>query len=324
MTREQEDKLRGIVSGGQWSVSWAIVAALLVIVARVPTWEPLGWVVGWYIAGVGPVWLIAGMYLCWRLPDNRKWLVVLLEVIILLCGVAMIEWQLERGKDDQANTAHQAFLASPRYQTALDSYNLAKRKLEANAERLDKIPGDFTTGARENTASAKELQANFEKAKADLLALEPQIPKAPENRSVDSLFGFAGPGWEPWIKGVVLLLLALGDQAVAMANTWRRSEPTVPEPKRRSKAVPTESPTEKHVDLPEPTPEPEMTVKDYLRAATEGRTDGKLWGREVVAKKLGISERQVRKLRDELVQMREIIGGTSPKLAQMSGHRAEA
>lgn len=312
MTREQEDKLRGIVSGGQWSVSWAIVAALLVIVARVPTPEWMSWAVGLYIAGAGPVWLIAGMVLCWRLPDGRRWLVVPIEIIILLCGVAMIEWQLERGKDETTNASRQAFLASPSYQTALDAYNIAKVDWQGTAARVSTIPGDFTTGARENKASGDEKKAAFEKARDALLALEPQIPKAAEARAVDSLFGFAGPEWEPWIKGIVLLLLALGDQAVAMANTWRRSEIPVPVPRRRAPSVPAPNTVE-----PEPPKVQErvLTYKDYYRAATEGRTDGKALGRELVAKKLKISERQVRKLYDECVAYGLILPGKAPKVA---------
>lgn len=322
MTIEQENKLRGIVSAGQWSVSWAIVAALLVIVARVPTWEPLGWVIGWYIAGAGPIWLIAGMYLCWKLPDARRWLVVPIEVIILLCGVAMIEWQLERGKDESENTTRQAFLDSPSYKTALDEYNIAKADWEGTATRTATIPGDFTTGARENKTSGDEKKAAFEKAKAALLALEPQIPKGAENKSVDDIFSFAGPGWSPWIKGIVLLLLALGDQATAMANTWHRSETRGPVRTRTVPSDPTRKAPEKPI-APRPvlTPlpfEPIKTARDYYAAATEGRSDGKAWGREVVAKKLGISERQVRKLYDECVAQGLIRPGTAPKLAQMS------
>lgn len=322
MTQEQEDKLRGIVSAGQWSVSWAIVAALLVTVARVPTFEWMGWVIGWYIAGAGPVWLIAGMYLCWRLPGNRRFLVIPLEIIILLCGVAMIEWQLERGKDVEASGTRQAFLDSPSYKTALDAYNIAKADWEGTATRTGAIPGDFTTGARENKAAGDEKKAAFEKAKRDLLALEPQMPKGAENKSVDDLFSFAGPDWAPWIKGIVLLLLAAGDQAVAMANTWRRSEKTVPVQRRSVPSVPASKPVEKpetprHELKPLPF-EPIKTVHDYLAAARDGRDDGKAWGREVVAKKLGISERQVRKLYDECVALGMIRPGTAPKLARMS------
>jgi len=312
MTREQEDKLRSIVSAGQWSVSWAIVAALLVSIARVPTAEWMGWILGWYIAGAGPVWLIAGMILCWRLPDGRRWLVVPLEVIILLCGVAMIEWQLERGKDDTTNAARQAFLASPSYQTTLDAYNIAKADWEGTAARVSTIPGDFTTGARENKAAGDEKKAVFEKAKADLLALEPQIPKAAEVRAVDSLFGFAGSDAEPWIKGIVFLLLALGDQAVAMANTWRRSEKPVPAQRTRVPSVP--SPNGVESEIPK-VQERMLTYKDYYRAATEGRTDGKVLGREGVSKKLGISERQARKLRQECIDYQLFTEGKSPRAA---------
>jgi hypothetical protein len=322
MTKEQEEKARSIVSAGQWSVSWAIVAALLVTVARVPTWDWMGWVIGWYIAGAGPIWLIAGMYLCWRLPDARRFLVIPLEIIILLCGVAMIEWQLERGKDVEANGARQAFLDSPSYKTALDAYNIAKADWEGTATRTGAIPGDFTTGARENKAAGDEKKAAFEKAKRDLLALEPQIPKGAENKSVDNLFSFAGPDWAPWIKGIVLLLLAAGDQAVAMANTWRRSEKPGPVQRRAVPSVPAPKPVERpQAPRPALAPirfEPIKTARDYMAAATEGRNDGKAWGRETVAKKLGISERQVRKLYDECVAQGLIRPGTAPKLAAMS------
>jgi len=87
-----------------------VVIALMTLLTGVPVPEVVAWIGGGYVAVVGPVAMIVGMVMVWRLPDWRKWIVVPIEVFILFAGVGLVHVQIDRSKQTEAMSKRQAFL----------------------------------------------------------------------------------------------------------------------------------------------------------------------------------------------------------------------
>lgn len=221
MTTDGRIELRNIVSGLQWSVSGVIVIAVMVLLTGIPVPDWLGWMAGWYCSTVGPIALITGMVLCWKLPDWRKWIVIPVEVFVLFCGVGLIHVQVDKSKSTEAISRRQAFLSSAEYTTALDAYNQAKAKMDALTERLKTIPGDYTTGARENDAASVKTKADFEAAKAEWLKVDAKAPPAPEAVTAAGSFRIFGDNNADWLEALILFILAAGNECVALALSWK-------------------------------------------------------------------------------------------------------
>lgn len=303
MTTDQNEKLRQAVAMGQWSVSGVVVIAVMVLITGVPVPDWLAAAGTWYAVTVGPVALIMGMYLVWAIPgwDVRKWIVVAVEVYVLFCGVGLFHYQVDRAKADEGNATREAFLAGAEYRTALDAYEGAKKEWEAQAARIQLIPGDFTTGARQTTEASQKAKADFDKASADFIAVDAKAPKLADPVSSAGVFRIFGKENEGWVLALVLFLLGLSYEAVALALSWRPEEN--PKPSRVKKEEPSQPvPASQPVKIPN-----QKTAEDYIRAAKQGRTDGRVSGRETVMQILNIPEREARRLYAECIEKGYII-----------------
>lgn len=304
--------LRQIVSSLQWSVSGVVVIAVMLLLTGIEVWDWLAWLGGLYVAFVGPASMIVGMVMVWNLPDWRKWMVVPIEVFILFTGMGLIHIQVEKSKSVEAISRREAFLNGAEYKTALDTYNQAKAKMDALTARLKSIPGDFTTGARENDAASTKNKADFETAKAAWIAIDAKAPKQPDMVTAAGSFRIFGANNSDWLEALILFILAAGNECIALALSWKPNAIPVPvqESKKRTEDEPKEAPHE-----PETKPrlifgeqqEAQRTWEEYYAAAIHGRTDGRVWGREKVCEALGISERQGRKLYAECIEKGKII-----------------
>lgn len=307
-----------VVSLAMWSVSGVIVMAVMVIVTGVPVWEPLAWVATWYVVTVGPVAMIAGLYIIWQFPgrDPRKLIVVGVEVFVIFCGVALFASQVDRSKADEQESQREAFLAGAEYRSANDAYELAKREWEAQVDRISKIPGDFTTGAKFTDKASEEAKANFETARDELKAVDAKAPKPGEKVGAAGLFRIFGKENADWFMAIMLLILGISHEAVALAMSWK-SGTVLGQGVDTSQSAPQIEPKEEPAKV--------FTAEDYFKAATEGRTDGRLFGRAVVQERLGIPERLARHLRQECVKLGYIKDETptAPKSAQLHGVRNE-
>jgi hypothetical protein len=303
MTTEKQDELKRWVSGAQWSVSGIVVCAIMLLITGtdVPDWlSTLG---TGYVVTVGPAAMIVGMYLIWIEPgwNWRKLIVVGVEVYIIFAGIGLFHFTVDRAKADEGNALRGSFLAGAEYKTAKDSYEGAKAEWEAQAARIRSIPGDFTTGARQTTAASEKARADFDKASATLIAIEAKAPKAPEPVSAAGVFRIFGKENEGWVLAVILGILGISYEAVALAMSWRPG--SVPKPVRDK---PTEAPRSVPVVPPVKLPK-QFTPEEYYKAARQGRTDGKVSGRETVMNILGIPEREARRLYGECVKLGYII-----------------
>lgn len=305
-----------VVSLAMWSVSGVIVMAVMVIVTGVPVLENFAWVATWYVVIVGPVAMVAGMYIVWQLPgwDLRKLIVLGVEMFIVFSGVALFASQVDRSKADEQESLRQAFFAGAEYRSANDAYELAKREWEAQVERISKIPGDFTTGAKFTDKASEEAKANFEQARLELQAVDAKAPKPGEKVGAAGLFRIFGKENADWFMAIMLLIIGISYEAVALAMSWKPGTVS-------GQGVDTSKSTSQDHGQAQTKEEPAkvFTAEDYIKAASEGRIDGKLFGRVVVQERLGIPERLARKLRQECVRLGYIKDETptAPKSAHL-------
>jgi len=141
--------------------------------------------------------------------------------------------------------------------------------------------------------------------------VDAKAPKESGDVGAAGVFRIFGKENEGWVLALVMALLGVSYEAVALAMSWRpKDAPGTP-------LEVTQDTTQ--VDEPEKTEEPKriFTAEEYIQAATQGRADRRVSGRDKVMEILGISEREARRLYAECVAKGFIIPNpsTSPRAA---------
>jgi len=223
-------------------------------------------------AGVWAAGLEAGKALSWR--RGRWWRLL----SILLSGVTMLSVLLttiDSIQDTRARAGESARLAvqsSVTYIHAVDDLRISKKLVENWSSRIERVPGEYTTGARELSQNLIQATARVEALEAKIENLEGKALSEGSRSPFDSL----GSGW--WIEVVIALGAFLLTEVTAL-GLMGRSKVAVEGTK-------------------------EVSAETYLRVATKGMPEGKLRGRKEVAHVLQVSERQVRKARREALEKR--------------------
>jgi hypothetical protein len=285
-----EIRIRSIIAIGNWAISGFILAVtFLTIIGGDPVTNTLA--IAW------AVFFLGGLIAVLRLPDGRRYLSLVLESVVLFCGFGMVFAKVQDARSDDLLARLTALHSTPAYQTTLSLYEAARTKQKALAERTGVIPGDFTTGARQNDQAETRASADVARLGKDLADQDATVTGGrPVVRGQKaSMFDLFGKENADLVSRIIIGILIGGTDLIAIFLWWRprKSRPTqVTQGTRvRESTVPTGSQAD-----PEPFRRPDPTPVDYYHAATEGMPEGRARGREAVMKILGISEPHARAL----------------------------
>lgn len=308
-----EAKLRQAVAFGQWGVSFLVVLALLAVLLGLPVDETVSKVGGWIVATAGAFFLVLGMALCFRLPDGRKWIALVVEVFVLACGTLYLHHQVELSRASTADARKAAVAQGAEYLALKAQMDSAVSSLAVNSART--FPADYLTAFRENEAAKASDTAKIQTLAQQMKALEDRAPAG--EVSAASAFDVFGPSSAWWVEAVVLLVLAIGNEAVALALMYK-PKTTAPQTDYRTASMVRTAPQEDHRTAPQ-SAEPHRTAEapqsaehrtaltredaeEYLAALRSLRAEGKATGYRTIQDRLaqmgypGWSEAKVREM----------------------------
>ena len=274
-----EDRFNAIVAACQWSSSWFVAAAFLVVLlgAKPPEVVKDGFI--WAIAAGAPLFLTVGMYQTWRLPDKRKLLAIPASLFLILSAVLIFGAIVQQNRVDEYHKAVDEARASVAWQTAKSSYDAVLADYQTLAART--FPADFPLRFAQNEAAKAEKWKQVEAKAAAVVSLEPKPVQG--SGSVFDIFG-ADKAWI--VFSVFLALYSVVNEIIAMALSYRRKKPA-------------EKAREEKQGSPAPS---QFGVEEYLTVAKKIGRNGKLAGALAVSMETGQTEWTCKLILQELLK----------------------
>jgi multisubunit Na+/H+ antiporter MnhF subunit len=203
-----EANLRVAVGIGLWCVSGSILVAFFQVIAGPDLWARLTGVV-WAIV------LMVGMILVWRLPDWRRYLAVILEVVVLTAGVGMVKLKVDEAQSASSQSILAGVKASADYLETSAQLQHEQALQSALITRLAQLPADYTTAAREATGAIRESQARAGLLSKKLVDME-NIQGSSNGPTIFELFGEPNA---PIVESLALSFLAIATELLALVLT---------------------------------------------------------------------------------------------------------
>ena len=303
MRKPTEAQLRSFVATGQWFTSWMIVVALLVVLLHIPVPAWAYGAAGWTFGLSAPTFLVSGMILCWRLPDRRRYWALIVNLFLIASGVGLMHYAVESEKAGTQEAMLATVRASAEYRQAETNLADDRRLQQSLLDRLEATPADYVTVAKQLTAQIQETGKKIAGESAQLAKLEQFAPQVQTSGAV--AFDALGKQWSSWLQAAVLIILAAGNEVIALALMGQSK--SVPAVERPLPPRPTHfAPAQRAVDIPAPEAQSgsalgrEVTAADYVRVAREYAKDGRPAGYRTVKDVLGISDRKAKQLLKEV------------------------
>ena len=206
-----EAKVRTAASFALWGVSGGILLALFVTIAG-PDFLPRLLAVVWALA------LMTGLVLTWRLPDARRFLALGLEIVVLASGYAMARNRIDLTAANSTEATLGRVRSSVEYQAALGELTRAQGLETILQNRLASLPADWTTAASKLSAEIQATAGQAQALTAKLTAMERTSGTTEGTGSMFDLFGHQNAGL---VETIVLVILAVGTEALALALSGR-------------------------------------------------------------------------------------------------------
>lgn len=265
------------IAAGQWSSSWFIAAAFLLVLlgVKVPDWLSNAFL---FVVGISaPLFLVVGMFQCWKLQDGRKWLAIPASLFLIFSGVLLFTSVVERDHQEKVVATLEIVHQSAAWKVAQAEFDSAMAAYTVLASRT--FPANYPTWFSDNEEKKAVQWGKVEEKAKSLKALEPAVSN--ETKTAFDLFGTEAS----WIvQSVFLALYAVVNEAIALALSYRRKD-TAP----------------KLVETAQTRARP-FTVDDYIREALRLGKDGALAGYRQVAEETGQSTYRCRELFGEALQ----------------------
>jgi len=280
-----EQGFNKFIAGGQWSSSFFIAAAFLLVLlgVKVPEWLSNGFL--FTVCLTAPLFLTVGMFQVWRLPGKRRWLAVPASLFLILSGVMMFATVVERDREKSAKAMMEAVHSSAAWMVATGEYTVALDAYKVLAART--FPADFPKRFQENE-DAKTAQWATVQAKAKALKeLEPAV--SIEARTPFDIFG---KDWAWVVASVFLALYALVNEATALTLAARVKDTAPKAAQKAGQSTQTSAPV--------------FGVDEYLEAALRLGKNGVLAGYRQVAEDTGQTAYRCRELFGEAIQSGKI------------------
>jgi len=221
------------------------------------------------------------MVLCWRLPDNRRWLAIVVELVVLFCGVGLVHLKLESARENGSVAILNRIHESPVYLGLLADLASERSHKESLSARLRATPSDHITVAANLSKEISGQSAKISSLSMKLAELEASIPGDPV--TVASAFEVFGVGSSGTTELIVLVLLALGNEAIALSLQFRRRNP------------------DESAQMNAPVNADSITPEEYAQFATAFAVGATPAGYRKMAEKLDISAYRARQLYQEAV-----------------------
>ena len=287
-----EPRLRVIVATGQWSSSLVIVIALLAVMLHVLVPDWLTATAEYAFLATFPLFLVLGMILVVRLPDGRKIAGLVVNAFIILAGMGLMSYTVELDRASGQTQTLDRIHAGAEYTTTKTAYDAAVTGLGVLTART--FPAEFLTSFRENEAAKKTAKAEVDRLADELVRIEAGHPVASVTGSV--AFDIFGHEWSSWVQGLMMLILAGGNEVIALVLMWGSAPKTAPieavtraAPRQVVRTERTES------DI---TP----TVEQYVALGRERQAAGLQTGYRFMSAAMGISDRRARDLYREAIE----------------------
>jgi len=283
-----EQGFNRFIAAGQWSSSFFIASAFLMwltgveIPKEVSTWAMI------IICLTAPLFLTIGMYQCWKLPDNRRLVVIPAIVVLLGSGALMFSAVVEQERDRKTQVLLTAVHESAKWLTAKAEFDAALASYTTLTER--KFDQEYAKRFDQNEAKKSEQWVKLEAKSKALTALEPMAPT--EAKTAFDLFG---KDWAWLVATVFVALYELSNHSIALALTYRAkgSAPKI--------ASNDSGETQSKRNKP-----PVFGVDDYVNEAEKLGDRGRLAGYRQVAESTGQSAYLCRGLFAEAVDQGKI------------------
>jgi len=286
-----EQNVRTLVAVGLWLLSGAVMASLFFELAGPdPVARSIG--ISWALL------LQGAMVLCWRVGGWRRAITLVLELIVMAATFDVAWARIQATRTDSFEAVLQRIHGSSEWKETTAELDEARGLLAALTARLDKLPPDFTTAAREVSLNISDDQARIGHLSQKLASMEHVSGTTSPNLG---LFSLAGED-SSWLELGLVMLVALLTEGAALALIGRAqpegATSAVNEPASKDTSKPVSS-RRRGSQTKSETVSPEDR---YLAVVRLNQKQGLPDGYRTVAKTLGISERQARYIRDALVQ----------------------
>jgi hypothetical protein len=286
-----------------------IVVALLVVLLHIPVPDWAYGAAGWTFGLSAPTFLVSGMILCWRLPDRRRYWALIVNLFLIASGVGLMHYAVESERAGTQESILATVRASAEYHQAETNLADDRRLQQSLLDRLEATPADYVTVAKQLTAQIQDTGRKIADESIQLAKLEQSAPQIQTSGAI--AFDALGKQWSSWLQAAVLIILAAGNEVIALALMGRsKSTPVVERPVSRGEPVsprPTHfAPAQRAVDIQAPEAQSgsalgrEVTAADYIRVAREHAKDGRPAGYRTVKDVLGISDRKAKQLLKEV------------------------
>lgn len=273
-----EQALRTAIALCLWILSAFMMAALFMELAGSNILSKV-------VACIWAILLHGSMVLCWRMGGWARVVTILLEGVTVIGAFILAFNTLAQNQEIQKkNWEGEVFQTAPFKELSQDLDT--ERELKAIlSNRLKILPPDFTTAAGNLQSSIDEVTQKIEKIKSSreqLVSLE--LSKKHSSSGVfQKVAGENGFVFELILLTVISFLTEIAALALTSKESRNRGEEAKQKPKRKSNVR-------------------SATVDQYLKISFENPCkNGFPGGYRTVAKKLDISERQARKIRNTLV-----------------------
>ncbi len=264
------------IAACQWSSSWFIASAFLMVLLGVKVPEDLGNAFLFTLSLSAPLFLVLGMFQCWKLTDDRKWLALPAILVLLVSGAMMFAATVDRDRNAKAEATRELVHESAAWMTAKTDYDAAMQSYTNLAART--FPADYPKRFEENEIAKTKQWVEVQKKSSALTALEPAITVEPR-----TAFDIFGSGWSWLVASVFVFLYELSNHAIALALAYRPKE-TAPKPAQTTQ-----------------TRAAVFGVDEYIEAAKRLGRGGVLAGYRQVAEEMGQTTYRCRELFGEAI-----------------------
>lgn len=311
-----EQETRVIVGLVLWTVSGLLTVSLFLTIAGSDLFRiiiSVAWAIG----------LEGAKILTWRRGGWWRLLAGLLVSVTVFSAFGMALTSVERVRADSSSVQLQTVRESARYLSTKADEEEARALKATLMTKLAENPNTYSTESGKLREAIKEQTGIIGAKSTELISLE--SVSGTSSRTMFDVIGGDGAGLLEIIVSLVLAMLTevsalvLSGKANPKPRGLASNDRTRTDPVKPVHAVQVIQQGAPGPATTKPVPVhdfDEAMLSAYLKAAREGRTDNRLWGRSVVAKKLKLSERQVRKIYDKLVSDGRILPGAIPMGAE--------
>lgn len=275
-----EQGFNRFIAAGQWSSSWFIASAFLLVLLDAPVPAEWSGLALFIVSVTAPLFLTVGMYQVWRLPDARRWLAVPAVLVLLASGALMFSAVLERNRDGKTKETIEMIHKSAAWKIAESEFSAAMDAYKILAART--FPADYPQRFEQNEAAKTKQWKTVQEKSAAMKSLEPAVSL--ETRTSFDIFGTS---WAWVVASAFLVLYELANHSVAMALAFKGKE-TAPKTERSAQTAQTRAAV--------------FGVDEYLEAARRLGKDGVLAGYRQVSEDTGQSAYRCRELFGEALR----------------------